>query len=235
MHHFSIDRRDRTGTDYSRRWWEWGTIAAAVPCSSHMSNQTCRHNRPGMYSVSLAPPIWSCVKQGAHDHCHDPKGEPKKGRFISSYNETLVWARIEQGSNPCFHVMCVVWICCVIRLALARRCKVEESMRTTTTTKGARAGKEGREGGGAVLVAGGKKSTLPPLFCRTRAVRSIGLPQLHAATLARRGREEGETVREREREREGISHLRTSKLFHRSLARPAAVAATLGSFDGSGA
>ena len=85
VHHFSIDRRDRTGTDYSRRWWEWGTIAAAVPCSSHMSNQTCRHNRPGMYFVSLAPPIWSCVKQGAHDHCHDPKGAVSPKRVASSH------------------------------------------------------------------------------------------------------------------------------------------------------
>ena len=83
------------------------------------------------------------------------------------------------------------------------------------TGAGAAAGK-GRKGGlesggRAVLVAGGKKSTLPPLFCRTRAVRSIGLPQLHAATMVRRGKA-------RVRKGEGISHLRTSKLFHRSLA-----------------
>ena len=60
------------------------------------------------------------------------------------------------------------------------------------TGAGAAAGKGrgGRleSGGRAVLVAGGKKSTLPPLFCRTRAVRSIGLPQLHAATMVRRGK-----------------------------------------------
>ena len=108
------------------------------------------------------------------------------------------------------------------------------------TGAGAAAGKGrgGRleSGGRAVLVAGGKKSTLPPLFCRTRAVRSIGLPQLHAATMVRRGKAR---VRKRGgREGEGISHLRTSKLFHRSLAVAAvasSLVATLASFDGSGA
>ena len=91
----------------------------------------------------------------------------------------------------------MMWIRCVLRVALARHCRVEESVGedgAAATGAGAAAGKgrEGRleSGGRAVLVAGGKKSTLPPLFRRTRAVRSIGLPQLHAATMVRRGRRE---------------------------------------------
>ena len=105
------------------------------------------------------------------------------------------------------------------------------------TGAGAAAGKGrgGRleSGGRAVLVAGGKKSTLPPLFCRTRAVRSIGLPQLHAATMD--GEEgEGESEDGRGREKGFPTYVHQNFFIARSLADGAATTAG-GSFDGSGA
>ena len=122
---------------------------------------------------------------------------------------------IKQGSNPCFHMM---WIRRVIRVALARHCKVEESMRTAAAVTGAVPGEGRRERGreGEQFWLQEERKALCRRFSVARAVRSIGLPQLHAAATMARGEGE-ETAKEREREGEGISHLRTSKLFHRPL------------------
>ena len=107
---------------------------------------------------------------------------------------------IKQGSNPCFHMM---WIRRVIRVALARHCKVEESMRTAAAATGAVPGEGRRERGreGEQFWLQEERKALCRRFSVARAVRSIGLPQLHAAATMARGEGE-ETAKERERERE---------------------------------
>ena len=117
--------------------------------------------------------------------------------------------------------MRAVGIWCVIRRALARHCKVEESMRTTTTgaSRGRMGGSEGERGGGSSFGCRRKEKHFAAAFL-SHARCKIHRITPTACSYNGEEREGGGQARLRERKREGISYLRTSKLFHRLLARP---------------